>query len=125
LSALYKGDHDFLAGLLDPSARTALWNSAAQNYQHSRQAFTLIILRYYVEDSLVDTYYPKDPSTNAPRSPDTIDQISPEQRDTVLAAIAANSDEYYRHHGNEKGDDRNESMAHVYRCQARLKLLGR
>jgi hypothetical protein len=125
MSFLYQGDHDYLAGLIDPSARTAMWASAAENYNHSRQDFVLIILRYYVEDNLAGLYFPKDQSTNAPRTHDTIGQIPAAQQNAILEQIVTATPDYYLHHPNEQGDDRSQNLTYLRRCEARLKLLGR
>jgi hypothetical protein len=123
-SHLYKADHDFLAGVLDPGGRTADWESAAREYHEARWGFDLVILHYWIEDDLAALSYPKDPTTGQAYTRPTIDRYPREQLDEALAGVLAASPGYYKTHPDEMQSDRQENLDYLRRCAARLRLIG-
>jgi hypothetical protein len=114
------GDHDFLQGLLDPTARTTEWQSAADHYTKSDRAFDLILFRYYFDDAFVRAEFPTDPATHEPYRRESIDRMPAEQRDALLDKALADAPEYFKNKLDQFTDDRADYLVYRGRCQARL-----
>jgi hypothetical protein len=124
---LYKADHDFLAGLLDPAARASDWQSAAREYHEARWNFDLVVLRYWFDDDFVALAYPKDPKTGQAYTRQTIDQVQRDQLDAVMASVLSAATAYFKNqaHFDDKKTDRDENLVYMRRCAARLRLIER
>jgi hypothetical protein len=122
---LYAADHDFLDGVLHPENRDTAWTSAADQYNRSREAFELDVLRYYTEDQLAAMSFPKNPVTGTRYTRETIGQIPADQLDAAMAAVTAASDAYFRTHYDQYTDDRHDYLSYMARCNARLTTMHR
>lgn len=118
LADLTGADRDYLKALAakDPAEREALLRAAAEGYQRAIGAFQLIVLKYYVEQDVVDAVYPKGVSR------ETVVRLPRAEQDQLMARVrqaveARGPDTHVEEFG--------EYVAYLNRASTRLGLMMR
>ena len=118
----FQADHDFLSGLLDSSKRQADWQSASANYIKSRDECVQIILTYYVDSSMQQAAFPKD-AQGVRLLPEEILRLPAARQREILQKVLDSADAFYKTRPDDHGDERNEYMTYIKRCESRLQVL--
>jgi hypothetical protein len=129
---LMLADHDYLAAATASGTdRTQLLQSAAEEYYAAMQHFALTILKYYVDEPVMEAIYPKDPKTGLQYNRATIENANPNSYMAILQAVNLANGRYFADpetHRYSQGrdtyaDDRNNYLTYISRCQVRLQEL--
>ena len=129
---LMLADHDYLAAATAAGPeRTRLLQSAVGEYYAAMQHFALTILKYYVDEPVMEAIYPKDPKTGLQYNRATIENADPNSYMAILHAVSEANARYFADpetHRYSQGrdtyaDDRNNYLTYISRCQARLQEL--
>jgi hypothetical protein len=129
---LMLADHDYLAAATAAGPeRTRLLQSAVGEYYAAMQHFALTILKYYVDEPVMEAIYPKDPKTGLQYNRATIENADPNSYMAILHAVSEANARYFADpetHRYSQGrdtyaDDRNNYLTYIFRCQARLQEL--
>src|SRR5208282_6581646 len=127
MGQLMLADRDYLEAMTATGPRRdAMIRSAAAHYELAEQRFAVTMLKYFVEDRVIDKVYPIDPATGKPRTRLTIEQIPPSDYvPTLMAAIRETVRLYSDPRTGEilSGDmfeeERAEYMRYVEHCSKR------
>jgi len=113
---LAAADRDYLKAIAakDPTQREALLRAAADGYQNAIGAYQLVVMKYYVDEPVVQAVYPKGVTR------DTIEKMSRQVQDETMARVRKEVDS---HGADMHTDDYNEYLVYLNRATARLGLL--
>lgn len=103
-----------------------LRDDARAGYMKAVQQFSLIVLKYYMDDSIARRIFPKD-ATGKQYGRENIDKLDPSQY-LPLAVASLNELDAEMKSGqmryDQSSDDRGEYLGYIIRAETRLKQLG-
>jgi hypothetical protein len=131
MEALMLADQDYLQamGATGPK-RNELMQAAMGHYTVAMQRFSLVMLKYFVEERVAERVYPTDPATGKPRTRLTIEQAPAESWVPAFVAAIRETERIYRNPdtgqidvGDVNQDERREYSDYLQHCQERVDYL--
>jgi hypothetical protein len=124
-----QADHDYLAATTAEGAeRQKLLHSAAIEYRNAMRRFAVTILKYYIDEPVINQTYPIDPQTHERYNRGTIESADPATYLAILHAATVATRNYltdpvthqYVQARDDYHDDREQYMTYLARSTARL-----
>ena len=125
-SLLMRGDYDFLKALTSEGKEKSKYIAAAtEEYLTSSQLFEMILLKFYMDDSVAAKVFPIDPKTGLQYRRANIELADPSKFANIFDAAMAETQRLEAagtpdHYSN----DRREFVLHIGRATGRLSALG-
>jgi hypothetical protein len=132
MEQLMLADRDYLSAIMSSGpARQAALQSARQHYAQAERDFALSVLRYWVDEPVQAKAYPMDPATGKPYTQGTIQSADPSLYLPTLDAVLKENTRFfadpdtgqYSMARDQNRDGREENLAYIARCKARLAIL--
>jgi hypothetical protein len=128
MEALMLADKDYLEAMAATGPhREELMRSASDHYTVAMEGFSLVMLKYFVEDRVMNRVAPKDPTTGKPWTKFTIEHAPPGVWVTTTIAAIKETQRIYNDpetglptEGDMFQDERREYLDYLQHCQERL-----
>ena len=125
-SILMHADYDYLQALSSAGMQKQKYIAdATREYMTSMQHYALILLKFYIEDSVAAKVFPIDPKTGLQFRRANIENADPSTyMDVLNEAITESKRREASGIPDRFGDDRREYVVHIARATARLSAMG-
>jgi len=116
IAEIAAADRDYLRAAVakDPSQREAMLRAAADGYQKAIGAYQLVVLKYYVDEPVIETAYPKGFTR------DNIAKASRQVQDETMARVRQ---EVEKRGPDQHSEDYGEYLVYLNRATTRLGLM--